>query len=151
MRILNPGILLLSLALASCATKPGSPTSSSFPDNVATYGLPVLGGTMGAVVAGDGTKEKAMGAAIGGIGGAVVGQLAFGDRQKQTAYSAGVNEGYQRGVADSTKRQYWALQKSQSGLNPEGEITIQEVDIPATKTPDGRFLMPRTAYIPTVE
>jgi hypothetical protein len=150
MRIPNAGILLLSIVLAACAAKPGA-TSSGFPDSVATYGLPVVGGTLGAVVAGDDTKEKAMGAAIGGIGGAVVGQLAFGDRQKQTAYSAGVTEGYQRGVADSTKRRYWELQKSQKGVNPEGEVTLQEVDIPATKTPDGRYLMPRTAYMPTVE
>jgi len=150
MRILNPAALLLSAALVSCAAKSG-PTASSFPDNVATYGLPVAGAVAGAVVAGDDTKDKAIGAAVGGIGGAVVGQLAFGDKQKQTAYAAGVNEGYQRGVADSTKRRYWELQKTQSGLNPEGEVTLQEIDIPATKTPDGRFLMPRTAFIPTVE
>lgn len=150
MRIPNSGILLLSVALASCAAKQGV-ASSGFPDSVATYGLPIAGATLGSVVAGDDTKGKVIGAAVGGIGGAVVGQLAFGDKQKQTAYNAGVNEGYQRGVADSTKRRYWELQKNQSGLNPEGEITLQEVDIPATKTPDGRYLMPRTAYMPTVE
>jgi len=150
MRIPSFSILLPALALASCAAKQGA-ASSGFPDSVATYGLPILGATAGAVGAGEDTKGKAIGAAVGGIGGAVVGQLAFGDRQKQTAYNAGVNEGYQRGVADSTKRRYWELQKSQSGLNPEGEITLHEVDIPATKTPDGRYLMPRTAFIPTIE
>ena len=63
---------------------------------------------------------------------------------------SGVIQGYQAGIADATKNQYWALQRAQEG-DGTGQTTISDVDIPATVTEDGRQLTPRRLQVPLVQ
>jgi hypothetical protein len=59
-------------------------------------------------------------------------------------------QGYQAGLADGAKNDYWALQRIQEGDGP-GETTVIDVDIPATVTEDGRQLTPRRLQVPLVQ
>lgn len=63
---------------------------------------------------------------------------------------SGVLQGYQAGIADAAKNQYWALQRAQEG-DSTGQTTISDVDIPATVTEDGRQLTPRRLQVPLVQ
>lgn len=62
---------------------------------------------------------------------------------------SGVLEGYEAGKADQAKNEYWTLVREQEGLN--GQTTIEDVDIPATMTEDGRQLTPRRLQVPLVQ
>jgi hypothetical protein len=59
-------------------------------------------------------------------------------------------QGYQAGLSDGAKNDYWALQRLQEG-DGLGDATIIDVDIPATMTEDGRQLTPRRLQVPVVQ
>jgi len=59
-------------------------------------------------------------------------------------------QGYQAGLSDGAKNDYWALQRIQEG-DGLGDATIIDVDIPATMTEDGRQLTPRRLQVPVVQ
>src|SRR6478736_9384791 len=110
-------IALISTALASCASSKYGKTGLA--DGMETYGLPIAGAAAGSMY-GDSTQDKAIGAAAGGLGGALVSNFGFGDKHKEEGYKTGIEEGYRTGVSDAAKRHYWELQRSQSASNPEG-------------------------------
>jgi hypothetical protein len=62
---------------------------------------------------------------------------------------SGVLEGYEAGKADQAKNEYWTLQREQEG--GDGQPTIEDLDIPATVTEDGRQLTPRRIQVPLVQ
>ncbi len=65
-------------------------------------------------------------------------------------FRTSVIQGYQAGLSDAAKNEYWALQRAQMG-DCNGETTITDVDIPATVTEDGRQLTPRRLQVPFVQ
>ena len=65
-------------------------------------------------------------------------------------FRTSVIQGYEAGLSDAAKNQYWALQRAQMGGN-YSETTISDVDIPATVTEDGRQLTPRRLQVPLVQ
>lgn len=65
-------------------------------------------------------------------------------------FRTSVIQGYQAGLSDAARNQYWALQRAQAG-DTNGETTITDVDIPATVTEDGRQLTPRRLQVPLVQ
>ncbi len=65
-------------------------------------------------------------------------------------FRTSVIQGYQAGLSDAAKNQYWSLQRAQIG-DSGGETTITDVDIPATVTEDGRQLTPRRLQVPIVQ
>jgi hypothetical protein len=65
-------------------------------------------------------------------------------------FRTSVIQGYQAGLNDEAKNQYWALQRAQKG-EETAETTITDVDIPATVTEDGRQLTPRRLQVPFVQ
>lgn len=138
--------VLSMVLLASCSNKYGLSTA----DTLSEIALPVAGAGIGGALAGDDTTDKVLGAAAGALGGAVLGNLAFGDEKLDKAYKAGLKEGYVKGSSDSAKRDYWKLQY-QNGLDGEGLLTIREYDIPAGETSDGRIKVPSTIKVPIVE
>jgi hypothetical protein len=141
-------IALISAALASCASSKYGKTG--LVDGLETYGLPIAGAAAGSMY-GDTPQDKVIGAAAGGLGGALLSNFAFGDKHKEAGYKTGIEEGYRTGVSDAAKRHYWELQRSQSASNPEGSLQMVEVDIPPMTSEDGRVLMPRQIKMPVVE
>ena len=65
-------------------------------------------------------------------------------------FRTSVIQGYQAGLVDAAKNEYWALQRAQCG-DGTGSTTIEDIDIPATVTEDGRQLTPRRLQVPFVQ
>jgi hypothetical protein len=66
-------------------------------------------------------------------------------------FRTSVIQGYQAGLVDAAKNQYWALQRAQGCCDGCGTTTIEDIDIPATVTEDGRQLTPRRLQVPFVQ
>lgn len=112
-------------------------------------GMTTLGTALGAGAGYVATGKKAAGAAGGAIVGAGITALAQG--RDEGAYQEGVDDGYQLGSADATKRLYFAKQALEKRDGQSGERTSYYVFQGPTETADGQKLVPNTVVVPVVE
>lgn len=138
--------LLLSVALAlgsGCSSNPGRDAKDAL----------IIGGAGagGAALAYELSDGDPLWTAAGAGAGALTG-LAITAAQRnaeQTAFDAG----YDRGLSDAAKRNYWQwqnMQKSTGDKEAEPEIRYYEFTGEEV-TPDGRRLRPHTVIVPVVE
>jgi len=117
-------LLLLALLASGCAT--AGPDSAGRTRNLMTTAATTAGG---AYVGANNSHDKAKGAAIGAAAGFVVGEAVnyFNTKAQREAFVAG----YEKGLSDAVKQQYWVARDNQRPKADDGyEETYYEIDVP---------------------
>lgn len=96
-------------------------------------------------------KKNPYGAAIGGAGGLLVGEVAnYGiSSQKKAQYT----EGYNKGRSDEVKTLYWAQRAAHQPTEEDGQLRRKLVEIPVeeSRTSDGTIIEEHRRVVEVVE
>lgn len=111
----------------------------------AVYGTTVVGGAAaGAAIAGKG--KEVQGAAIGALGGLLIGGGVNHVMDKETAEA--YVDGYEKGRSDTAKTLYWASKSLNTPADEQGLKTkLYEMPVPEHVTSDGTIIRPSTVVV----